>query len=195
MIYLQLFLTFMEIGAFTFGGGYAMIPLIEEKVVANGWMTAQDLVNFIAVSESTPGPFAINISTYVGMETGGILGALCATVGVVLPSFFIILIVARCYQAFSSSRPVKGAMSGLRPVVVGLIGASVLTIGKTVFVPAELPSLAALFTPTFFLSLFIFALMVLLVWKFRWHPILIIVLSAGLGIGLCLIRDALLPQG
>jgi len=86
MIWLELFITFFEIGAFTFGGGYAMLPLIQEQVAAHGWLTQQELIDFIAVSEGTPGPFAINVSTYVGMETGGFLGALCATLGVVLPS-------------------------------------------------------------------------------------------------------------
>ena len=191
MIYLRLFLAFLEIGAFTFGGGYAMIPMIEEKVVSNGWMTVEQLVNFIAVSESTPGPFAINISTYVGMESGGILGALCATTGVVLPSFIIILVVARCYVAFSGNTIVKGMLGGLRPVVTGLIAASALTIGRTVFAPNAVNSLSALFTPVFFISLLIFGLSALLLWKFRWHPILIIVLSAGLGIGLCWIKDSI----
>ena len=91
MIYLELFWTFLKIGAFTFGGGYAMIPLIQAEVGAHGWMSAEEVVNFVAVSESTPGPFAVNASTYVGMQTAGFAGAFCATLGVVLPSFIIIL--------------------------------------------------------------------------------------------------------
>lgn len=79
MIYLELFITFFKIGLFTFGGGYAMLPLIEQEVLSHGWLTAEEIVNFIAVSESTPGPFAINISTYVGVETAGIPGAFTAT--------------------------------------------------------------------------------------------------------------------
>ena len=94
MIFLELFLTFLMIGAFTFGGGYAMLPLIQEEVAAKGWIDAASLVDFVAVSESTPGPFAINMATYVGSEMGGVLGAACATLGVVLPSFVIFLIVA-----------------------------------------------------------------------------------------------------
>ena len=100
MIYLKLFLTFFKIGAFTFGGGYAMLPLIQQEVLSQGWMDLEQLVNFIAVSESTPGPLAVNLSTYIGAETGGLLGALSATIGVVLPSFVIILLVAKFYQAF-----------------------------------------------------------------------------------------------
>ena len=103
-IYLKLFLTFLKIGAFTFGGGYAMLPLIQQEVIKNGWLTEEQILNFIAVSESTPGPFAINISTYIGTEKGGFFGALAATLGVALPSFVIILIVARVFTAFRKNR-------------------------------------------------------------------------------------------
>ena len=87
MIYLELLWTFFKIGLFTFGGGYAMLPLIQEEVISHGWMTDEQIINFIAVSESTPGPFAINIATYIGTEMGngfwgGLLGAFCATLGV-----------------------------------------------------------------------------------------------------------------
>ena len=118
MIYLELFLIFFKIGAFTFGGGYAMLPLIQQEVLSQGWMDLEQLVNFIAVSESTPGPLAVNLSTYIGAETGGLLGSFCATVGVVLPSFVIILLVAKFYQAFQTNTLVKGCMNGLRPTVV-----------------------------------------------------------------------------
>ena len=135
MLYLELFLTFFKIGLFTIGGGYAMLPLIQADVQAKGWMTAEELVNFIAVSESTPGPFAVNVSTYVGAELAGLPGAFCATLGVVLPSFLIILLVARFYAAFRSSAIVSGAMGGLRPAVIGMIGAAVVSVGQTVFLP------------------------------------------------------------
>lgn len=180
MIYLELFRTFLKIGAFTFGGGYAMLPLIQAEVLSHGWMDASALVDFIAVSESTPGPFAINIATYVGTETGGIGGALCATLGVVLPSFVCILIVARCFEAFRSSFVVQGCMTGLKPAVVGLIGASVLSVAATVFVPAGI-SAAVLTDPSFYASLVIFAVCALLAFK-KAHPILVICLAAALGI-------------
>lgn len=126
MIYLELFWTFFKIGAFTFGGGYAMLPLIQAEVESHGWMASADLVNFVAVSESTPGPFAVNISTYVGTELAGIPGGIFATLGVVLPSFLIILLVARCFEAFRNSRIVSGCMAGLKPAVIGLIGTAPL---------------------------------------------------------------------
>lgn len=130
MIYWELFITFFKIGAFTFGGGYAMLPLIQQEVISKGWLETEELIDFVAISESTPGPFAVNVSTYVGTELAGVWGALCATLGVVLPSFIIILIVAGIYDRFRKSRIVNGAMAGLKPAVVGLIASVVLTAAQ-----------------------------------------------------------------
>lgn len=184
MIYLELFYTFFMIGAFTFGGGYAMLPLIQEEVAAR-WgdvIPGEAIVNFVAVSESTPGPFAINMATYIGSEMGGIFGSFCATLGVVLPSFIIILIVAKCYDKFRSSSLVKGAMSGLKPAVVGLIANAVCNVALTVFFPAGI-ALDVLKTVAFYAYAGIFALMLVLSFK-KVHPIVIICLSAALGIAL-----------
>lgn len=191
MILLRLFWTFLRIGAFTFGGGYAMIPLIQGEVTAAGWMTAEELVNFIAVSESTPGPFAVNIATYVGMETAGVAGALCATFGVVLPSFIVILLVARLFTRFACSLPVTGVMSGLRPMVVGLIGAAALSVGQTAF---TLPAAAweGLLASDLLWTLPIFALAAFFLWKKRWHPIAVILLAASLGIAAGYTREVVL---
>ena len=178
MLYLELFLTFFKIGLFTIGGGYAMLPLIQADVQAKGWMTAEELVNFIAVSESTPGPFAVNVSTYVGAELAGLPGAFCATLGVVLPSFLIILLVARFYAAFRASAAVSGAMSGLRPAVIGMIGAAAVSVGQTVFAPDGVQALAGY---PLACSLAIFVLMAFLTHR-KLHPIAIILLSALLGI-------------
>ena len=178
MICLELFVTFFKIGLFTIGGGYAMLPLIQADVQAHGWMTAEELVNFIAVSESTPGPFAVNVSTYVGAELAGLTGALCATLGVVLPSFLIILLVARFYAAFRASAAVSGAMSGLRPAVIGMIGAAAVSVGQTVFAPDGVQALAGY---PLACSLAIFVLMAFLTHR-KLHPIAIILLSALLGI-------------
>ena len=180
MIYWELFWTFFKIGAFTVGGGYAMLPLIQNQVLAHQWLDAESILNFIAVSESTPGPFAINMATYVGTEVAGILGALCSTLGVVMPSFLIILIVAKCFEKFKNSIAVKGCISGLKPAVVGLIAAAILSIGKTVFFPNGL-STDVLTTPTFYASVGIFALSLLLAFR-KLHPIWIICISAALGI-------------
>lgn len=182
MIYLELFWTFLTIGTFTFGGGYAMLPLIQEQVAAHwGDVISQEaMINFIAVSESTPGPFAINMATYIGSVMGGPFGSVCATLGVVVPSFVIILIVARCYDKFRDNRIVKGCMTGLKPAVVGLIANAVLGVLMTVFFPAGL-SLAVFTNVTFYIYAAIFAVMLVLAFK-KVHPIIIICLSAVLGI-------------
>lgn len=180
MIYLELFINFLKIGAFTFGGGYAMLPLIREQIMAYGWMTEEELINFIAVSESTPGPFAINISTYIGMETGELFGAFCATLGVVIPSFIIILIIAKCFGHFQESRIIKGCMAGLKPAVIGLIAAAVISTGKTVFFPSSV-SVSSLWATSFISSALIFGEMLILALK-KVHPIIIIVLSGIIGI-------------
>ncbi|MBE7031024.1 MAG: chromate transporter [Ruminococcaceae bacterium] len=180
MILLILFLTFFKIGAFTFGGGYAMLPLIQAEVLKHNWLESEKIVNFIAVSESTPGPFAVNIATYVGMELGGLPGAFCATLGVVLPSFLIILIVARLFEKFKENSVVKGLMTGLKPAVVGLIATAVLSIGKTVFFNDGF-SLSVFANAKFYLSLVTFGVMLVLALKKK-HPILIVCLSAAIGI-------------
>lgn len=186
--FLTLFLTFFKIGAFTFGGGYAMLPLIQEEVLRHGWVGEADLINFIAISESTPGPFAINIATYIGSQVGGafgvwgsILGSACATLGVVLPSFIVILIVARFYEKYKQSRIVKGCMSGLKPAVVGLIGSAILSVVAEVLFPMGV-ALSAFANPSLYVSLGIFALTVTLAFWKKVHPIWLILLSATLGI-------------
>ena len=189
MTFLELFWTFFTIGAFTFGGGYAMLPMIQEEVAAR-WghlISEETLINFVAVSESTPGPFAVNMATYVGSVVGGqhgamwgVLGAACATLGVVLPSFLVILIVAKCYEKFKENRIVKGCMSGLKPAVVGLIGSAILSVFVTVFFPAGF-SLQVFTGVQFYVSLVIFVGMLVLAFK-KVHPIIIVCISAVLGI-------------
>ena len=143
MIFLELFITFFLIGAFTFGGGYAMLPLIQQEVMNKGWMAEEQILNFIAVSESTPGPFAINIATYVGSVMGGesvwesVLGAFCATLGVVLPSFIIILIIASIIKGLLKFAGVQAFLKGIRPVVVGLITGTAITMFLTVILSLE----------------------------------------------------------
>ena len=180
MILFTLFYTFFKIGLFTFGGGYAMLPLIQAEVTAKGWLSLDVLVDFIAVSESTPGPFAVNIATFVGMETGGIPGAVCATLGVVLPSFLIILLVARSFEKWKSSFIVQGVMTGLRPAVVGLIASSLLSVGAAVFFPDGW-AISLLRSPAFWLSLLIFAGSAVLAFR-KIHPILLLCLCALAGI-------------
>lgn len=128
MIFFELFYTFFLIGLFTFGGGYAMIPMIQEQVVSKGWISESNLTDFIAVSECTPGPFAINISTFVGNSVGGAFGAICATIGVILPSIIIILIIAMIMKKFMKNKYVQGALKGVRPIVLALILSTALVL-------------------------------------------------------------------
>jgi len=181
MILLELFWSFFKIGLFTFGGGYAMLPLIQAAVAEHAWIPGEELINFIAVSESTPGAFAINISTYVGTTVAGIPGAACATLGVVLPSFIIILLVSHFYKKFRESRVVSGVMSGLKPAVIGLIAAAIVRMGQAVFFPDGVTA-AVLKELSTWISLGIFLLMAVLAFR-KVHPILLICISAVLGIG------------
>lgn len=176
MIFLQLFLTFLKIGAFTFGGGMAMLPLIQQEVLNHGWLTQEELINFVAISESTPGPFAVNVSTYVGFETGGILGAFCATFGVVFPSFVIILAVAKIYDKFRTNRFVRGGMAGLKPAVVGLIAGAFASTARSVF-----PVFAEALDAKMIAGIAIFAVMFVALLK-KVNPIWILMFSAVLGI-------------
>lgn len=182
MIYLELFLTFLKLGAFTFGGGAAMMPFIQEEAVSKWGFTAEEIINFIAISESTPGPFAVNIATYVGAEKGGFFGSVCATFGLVLPSFVIILIIARCYEKFKTNKLVAGAMTGLRPASVGLIAAATVSIGMEVLFPAGF-SFATMISYEFICALVIFlAMLALCLFVKKFNPIYIILISAVLGI-------------
>ncbi len=190
MLLLDLFWSFFKIGAFTFGGGLAMLRLAQDVVLEKGWLQSDQIVDFVALSESTPGPFAINMATYVGADEAGFLGALFATLGVVLPSFIVILIVAHFYKQFQQSHTVKGLMTGLKPTAIGLIASAVISMGITVFLPNGLT--ANIFnTYEFYVSVIIFALSLFLVFfkKIKIPPVLIICFSALIGIAAGYIFD------
>lgn len=188
MIFLELFYVFFLIGLFTFGGGYAMIPMIEEQVVTRGWISESTLVNFIALSESTPGPFAINIATFVGSQTGGIFGAICATLGVVLPSFIIILILAAIFTKILNNRFVKGALNGVKPVVIALILGTAITFLIKLFFSIDgasnAYSLKENFRGSFVLLFMLFAIYIgyKKVKKKSLNPVFLLLISAVLGV-------------
>ncbi len=121
MNYLTLFLEFLKIGAFSFGGAYGAIPLIKETVLSHGWLSDEMFANIIAVSESTPGPIIVNTATYIGNVRGGILGAAIATLGVILPSFCIIAAISFLLQKFLSNMRVQAVMCGVKPCISGMI--------------------------------------------------------------------------
>ncbi len=119
---LQIFLSFFKIGAFTFGGGYAMIPLIQhEAVEKRHWVTDEDILDIVAIAESTPGPIAINSATFVGYRAAGVLGSVCATLGVVLPSFVVILLLSFVLAQFQEVQAVQYAFNGIRVGVLALL--------------------------------------------------------------------------
>jgi len=187
MIFFELFYVFFLIGLFTFGGGYGMISLIKEQVVARGWIDSSNLTDFIAISESTPGPFAINIATFVGSQTGGLFGAVCATIGVVLPSFIIIIIVAVLISRFIKNRFVRGALSGIRPIVLGLIFGTAVVFLIKLIIYSNGPQTFHLTSSyresiTIFLMVFGFYLAYRFIKKKSPHPIAILAISALLGV-------------
>ena len=185
MIYLELFLTFLEVGAFSFGGGYGMISLIRELCLEKGWLGEGELLNMIAVAESTPGPIAVNMATFVGSAQGGILGALCATLGVVLPSFVIILLIAVLLKNLMKYKGVKAFLGGIRPCVVALIlaTATIMLLNNL----AGFSTIGGGFSFDF-RGIIIFAILVGVsifvkkVMKKKPSPILMIVFSAALGL-------------
>lgn len=177
---LYLLWTFFKIGACTFGGGYAMVELVKEQVTVNGWMEVQEVIDFIAISESTPGPIAVNMATYVGYNVAGIPGAIAATTGVVLPSLIIIMIIAKVYKKFIANRFVAGGMRGLRPAAIGLIAAAGISIAAEVFLPFGF-SVESILSYELLFTLVTLGLCMYLVYK-KAKPHFILILSAACGL-------------
>ncbi len=197
IVYATLCYEYFKVGLFTIGGGYAMLPMVRQVVLDHAWITEVELTNFIAVSEATPGPFAINLATFVGLEVGkatglgllgGVLGAVLATVSVVLPSLVIIILVTRVVEKFKTNKYVQSALVGIRPVVVGLIGAAFISIAVSVVLPGvKLASLTTSRIESFnYISLMLFPVFLglsrLKIRGKKFHPILLIISSAVVGI-------------
>ncbi len=133
MIYLQLFLAFLQIGSFSFGGGYAAMPLIQAQVIDRyGWLSQSDFADLVTIAEMTPGPIAVNSATFVGNQVAGILGALCATLGVILPSCIFVTVLAFLYTKYRNLTLMQGILQSLRPAVVAMI----FTAGLKILIPA-----------------------------------------------------------
>lgn len=184
MIYVQLFLNFLMIGTLSFGGGYGMISLVREVVLSHGWLTESEFLSFIAVSESTPGPLAVNMATFIGSSQAGLAGSFLATLGVTLPAFAIILLIAAVLKNLMKYAGVKAFLSGIRPCVVAMILATAATMAlSTLF---RFTTFHDTFTPDW-RSVSVFVILVgihFAIRKITKHapsPILMIVLSAGLG--------------
>lgn len=192
MIYLILFLEFFKVGLFCFGGAFGMIPLIEETVVKHQWLTEGEFYDLIGICESTPGPIAVNIATFVGSNEAGVFGSIVAMLGVVMPSFIIILLIASILKNFSNNKYFKMFLSGVKPVVIALIiSTGIILLFKTIGY-----SSIKSFNINF-ISVIIFGLLCLLyftseyVFKKKIPSILLITISAVLGIGACILNNLL----
>lgn len=137
MIYLYLFLEFFKVGLFTFGGGYAMIPLIKEVVLSHGWMDEAHFIDMIGLSEVTPGPIAVNMATFIGSEQGGFLGSTIATLGVILPAFIIMLLISILLKRFMKNRFIQATLGGIKTVAVALITSSAIILLSDVLFPIK----------------------------------------------------------
>ncbi len=187
MIYLDLFLTFLKVGAVSFGGGYGMISLIREEVLLHSWLTEESFINMIAVSESTPGPIAVNMATFIGSSQAGILGAFLATLGVILPAFIIMLLISAVLKNILKLAGVQATLGGIKPAVVGLIvGTSITMLLSTIFNVAKLGDKMVVDYKGIII-LAIVATISILTKKFgkkEISPILLILISAALGMGI-----------
>lgn len=178
MMYLRLFISFFQIGLFSIGGGYAALPLIQEQIVEiNKWLTITEFTDLITIAEMTPGPIAINSATFVGNQIAGIMGSIVATLGCVIPSFVIVLVLARIYFRFKNLNIIQGALNGLRPVIVALISSAGISILTLAFWGEQGFSLNLTDINIIAVILFVVSLLVLRKWKP--NPILII-LGTGL---------------
>ena len=185
MIYWQLFFTFLKVGAFTFGGGYAMLSLIGDSVLKYGWMTEEEFLNFIGVETVIPGPIAINMATYIGYGQGGFLGALLATLGVALPSFVMILVIAMFIRNLIKYPPVKSFIIGMRPALGGLILSVAVTMALTVFLGIDRVKTATVAFDWRMLVILAIVVFVPLIWKRRRKKeissVVLVVISGILG--------------
>lgn len=171
-----LFATFFKIGAFSFGGGYAMLPLIEREIVTNNhWLTATEFLDIIGISNATPGPIAINSATFVGYKFAGVAGSLVASASVVLFSFGLVLVASHFVKRFKDSKILKGLLLGLRPALISLILSAVVSSGSKVYYSRQSNAFNIK-------GILIGLITLLLLLKTKLHPILIIVLSGIMGI-------------
>ncbi|MBM6853699.1 chromate transporter [Mediterraneibacter glycyrrhizinilyticus] len=175
MICFQLFLSFLQIGLFSFGGGYAAMPLIQDQVVTiHGWLSMSEFTDLVTISQMTPGPIAINSATFVGIKIAGLPGAAVATLGCILPSCIIVTLIARLYFKYRNVEIMEGVLNSLRPAVVAMIAAA----GIDILVPAlwEEGSEIALANTDWMMAA-IFVVCVILLRKFRMNPVWVMLLA------------------
>ena len=176
---LLMFIEFFKIGLFSVGGGLATLPFMFELAEKYNWFTAEEVTNMIAVSESSPGPIGVNMATYVGNTSYGVLGGVVTTLALVLPSIIVILIVASILNKFKQNKTVKNVFYGLRAAVAGLLTLSVLSVFRENFIKSEA---SALWQMIDYQKVALFAVLVFLVFKFKKHPLVYIAIGAATGI-------------
>ena len=175
MIYLQLFLSFLQIGLFSFGGGYAAMPLIQGQVVTqHGWLSMEEFTDLITISQMTPGPIAVNSATFVGIKIAGIPGALVATGGCILPSCVIVTLIAKLYLKYRNMAMLQGVLNSLRPAVVAMIASAGISILLTAFWGS---GAAISLLGTNWVLVAIFAVCLVLLQKFKMNPIWVMILA------------------
>lgn len=184
MIYLQLFLSFLQIGALSFGGGYAAMPLIQEQIVAqHGWLTMSEFTDLVTIAEMTPGPIAVNSATFVGTKVAGILGALTATVGCILPACILVTLIAKLYLKYRNLAVLQSVLGSLRPAVVAMIASA----GILILVSAFWGGAAVTLAGTNWLMVGSFALCFVLLRKTKLSPILVMVMAGVLNLVISLL--------
>lgn len=185
MIYLNLFLGFLKVGCFAFGGAYGAIPLIRDVVMSYGWLSDEMLTYMIAVSESTPGPIMVNLATYIGSNQAGFLGAVIATLAVVLPSFLIILLVTASLKTALKNKYVQAILRGLKPCVIGIVLATgiYMVLGNCLgaFSAIKVNMQAIIITALLFAAIFGYKHFA----KKKLSPIILIIVSAIAGVVVC----------
>ena len=183
MIYLQLFFEFFKTGLFAIGGGLATLPFLYDISAKYAWFSEADISNMLAIAESTPGPIGVNMATYAGIQTGGILGGVVATFGLVLPSFLIILIITKLLGRFQHNPYVQSAMSVLRPTSVGLIGAAFFSVVKVALLDVSMYAEKGIVGVFSWWNIGLCVLLSILAWRCKkLHPIILIVIGAAAGI-------------
>lgn len=186
MIYLQLFLSFLQIGLFSFGGGYAAMPLIQSQVVtAHGWLSMSEFTDLITISQMTPGPIAINSATFVGIKIAGLPGALVATIGCILPSCILVTLIAGLYLKYQNVNALQSVLNSLRPAVVAMIASAGISILVTAFWGSETHAVLA---ETNWTLVIIFAVCILLLRIFKMNPIWVMLLAGIMNAAVSLIR-------
>ena len=190
MIYLQLFLSFLQIGLFSFGGGYAAMPLIQGQVVTlHGWLTISEFTDLITISQMTPGPIAVNPATFVGMKIAGIPGAVVATAGCILPSCVIVTILAKLYLKYRNMDLLQGVLKSLRPAVVAMIASAGILILVTAFWGS---SAVITFAGTKWSMVVIFVICLILLRKTKLNPIWVMVLAGVMKVGIQMVSQAMI---